>query len=335
MIAIADQTHDELATTIDLASGCTTKGVPMSLRDAPIHSWTHADEPKGAASRGVIAKASRRVGKIATRVVTNQDTINHRIGTLCWRLRTARSGERIADPTGSDSGNGGRPSGKQIQLNKQITAARNADGILAIVETEHGEFNAVNAATACSRLAKTRHGSAHGPGRDNRGVQHLLSTINRVAPSMKPQEVANIIWGLATLGWQAGEGPRCGALEAAAVRVAPSMRAQAVANIIWGLATLGWQAGEGPMCGALETAAVRVAPSMRSQQVANIIWGLDAQSAASEEASMDWSCSAAEGRRSVQGHGEARACTQVEYVDCVRAERYGGAQHWRCGGTGA
>ena len=33
-----------------------------------------------------------------------------------------------------------------------------------------------------------------------------------------------------------------GALEAAAVRVAPSMKPQAVANTIWGLATLGWQA---------------------------------------------------------------------------------------------
>ena len=33
-----------------------------------------------------------------------------------------------------------------------------------------------------------------------------------------------------------------GALEAAAVRVAPSMNAQDVANTIWGLATLGWQA---------------------------------------------------------------------------------------------
>jgi hypothetical protein len=33
-----------------------------------------------------------------------------------------------------------------------------------------------------------------------------------------------------------------GALEAAAVRVAPSMSAQNVASIIWGLATLGWQA---------------------------------------------------------------------------------------------
>jgi hypothetical protein len=59
---------------------------------------------------------------------------------------------------------------------------------------------------------------------------------------MNPQDVANTIWGLATLGWQAGEGPMRGALEAAAVRVASSMNAQAVANIVWGLATLGWQA---------------------------------------------------------------------------------------------
>ena len=97
MTAIADQTHDELATTIGIASGSTTKGVPTPLRDAPTHLRTHADETKGAASRGVIGKASRRVSKIATRGTTNQDTIGHRIGTLCWRLRTARSGEPIAN----------------------------------------------------------------------------------------------------------------------------------------------------------------------------------------------------------------------------------------------
>jgi hypothetical protein len=97
MTAIADQTYDELATTIGIASGGTTKGVPTPFRDAPIHLRTHADETKGAASRGAI-KASRRVSKIATRGVTNQDTIGHRIGTLRWSLRTARSGEHIANP---------------------------------------------------------------------------------------------------------------------------------------------------------------------------------------------------------------------------------------------
>ncbi len=98
MIAIADQTHDELATTTGIASGGTTKGVLTPLRDAPIHLQTHADETMGAASRGAIGKASGRVSKIATPGVTRQDTIAHRIGPLCWNLRTARSGERIANP---------------------------------------------------------------------------------------------------------------------------------------------------------------------------------------------------------------------------------------------
>jgi hypothetical protein len=98
MIAIADQTHDELATTIGIASGGTTKGVLTPLRDAPIHLQTHADKTKGAASRGAIGEASRRIGKIAARGVTNNGTIGHRIRTLCWCLRTARSGEPIANP---------------------------------------------------------------------------------------------------------------------------------------------------------------------------------------------------------------------------------------------
>jgi hypothetical protein len=95
MIAIADQTDDELATTIGIASGGTTKGVPTPLRSAAIHLQTHADKTNCAASRG--AKPCRRISKIATRGVTNQGTIGHRIRTLCWRLRTARSGEPIAN----------------------------------------------------------------------------------------------------------------------------------------------------------------------------------------------------------------------------------------------
>ena len=50
MTAIADQTHDELATTIGIASGGTTKGVHAPLRGAPIYLQTHADETKDAAS---------------------------------------------------------------------------------------------------------------------------------------------------------------------------------------------------------------------------------------------------------------------------------------------
>ncbi len=62
----------------------------------------------------------------------------------------------------------------------------------------------------------------------HRALQCSESTL--VSPGPDEQNVANTIWGLATLGWQAAEGPMRGALEAAAVRVAPSMNAQNVAR---------------------------------------------------------------------------------------------------------
>ena len=130
-------------------------------------------------------------------------------------------------PAGNGRTNsGGRPSAAEIQLNKRIIAARDAESILSIVEAEHGEFSACNAATACNRLAKASGSSAKGLRFDDRRVQQLSTTVTRVAPSMKPQELANSLWGLATLGWQAGEGPMRDALEGAEVRVAPSMNAQ-------------------------------------------------------------------------------------------------------------
>ena len=175
-------------------------------------------------------------------------------------MSSARGERRQEYPPPAGNGrtnSGGRPSAAEIQLNKRIIAARDAESILSIVEAEHGEFNACNAATACNRLAKAS-GSAKGLRFDDRRVQQLSTTVTRVAPSMKPQELANSLWGLATLGWQAGEGSMRCALEAAAVRVAPSMNAQNVANSLWALATLGWQAGEGSMRCALEAAAVQI-----------------------------------------------------------------------------
>ena len=82
-IRIASARLDALETTIGIASGCTTTGVHTRLVGPLIHLRTHANETKGGASRGVIGRASRRVSKIATRGVTNQETIGHRIGTLC------------------------------------------------------------------------------------------------------------------------------------------------------------------------------------------------------------------------------------------------------------
>ena len=153
---------------------------------------------------------------------------------------------------------GSRPSMAQIHLNKRIVAARSAEDILAIIEADHSEFDACNAATACNRLAKAPRSSARGAKADDCRVQTLFLTLTRVSSSMNAQNVANTLWALAKLGWQAGEMPMRCALEGAAVRVAPSMKAQAVANTVWALATLGWQAGDGAMRDALEGAAVQI-----------------------------------------------------------------------------
>jgi len=147
----------------------------------------------------------------------------------------------LCPPASNYHGAGGRPSAAQIQLNKRIVGARNFEHVLSIVEAEHGEFNAVNAATACSRLAKAPGSRANCTTIDDRRVRALFRTLTRVAPTMESQAVANTVWALATLGWQAGEGAMRSALEGAAVRVAPSMNAQGVANTVWALATLGWQ----------------------------------------------------------------------------------------------
>ena len=150
-------------------------------------------------------------------------------------------GQGSRPPVTSNHGAGGQPSAVQIQLNKRIVGARNFEDILAIVSEKHGEFNAVNVATACSRLAKAPRGSANRTSIDDRRVQALFRTITRVAPTMESQAVANALWAFATIGWQAGEGAMRCALKGAAVRVAPSMNAQEVANTVWAMATLGWQ----------------------------------------------------------------------------------------------
>ena len=82
-IRIASPRLDALAKTLGVTSVGRTQGVHTRLFGPLIHLRTHADETRGAVSRGAIGKASRRVSKIATRGVTNQDTIGHRIGTLC------------------------------------------------------------------------------------------------------------------------------------------------------------------------------------------------------------------------------------------------------------
>ena len=71
-------------------------------------------------------------------------------------------------------------------------------------------------------------GSAAAPGIARCQPECSESTL--VSPGPDEQNVANTIWRLATLGWQAADGAMRKALEGAAVRVAPSMNAQNVAR---------------------------------------------------------------------------------------------------------
>ena len=131
---------------------------------------------------------------------------------------------------------GCRPSAVHIELNKQIVAARGAESILAIVEAEHGAFNAVNAATACNRLAKTRQAWSQCPRMDDHRVQTLFSTLVRVSADMVGQKRGRHGLGSSdarVAGW-GGADAVCAGGGCGAVRVAPSMNAQNVANVMGG-----------------------------------------------------------------------------------------------------
>ena len=119
---------------------------------------------------------------------------------------------------------------------------------------------------------------------------------------MNAQDVANTVWALATLGWQAGEGAMRCALEGAAVRVAPSMKP-------WQVASTLWQAGNDAMRLALEDKAFRAAPRMNSKDVLNTLWAL---------ATLGWQpgcellCSLEEAAERLRRFGRGRCVSSVD-----------------------
>jgi hypothetical protein len=96
--------------------------------------------------------------------------------------------------------------------------------------------------------------------------------MERVAPGMKPQEVAITVLAHATLRLMPGIAAQA-ALEVAVVRLGPSMKPQEVANTVLAHATLGLTPGTSARA-ALEAAMVRVGPSMHAQNISNTLGGL-------------------------------------------------------------
>jgi very-short-patch-repair endonuclease len=174
----------------------------------------------------------------------------------------------------SSSGDGFGPSARQRERNLRIEAAQDAESIYAIAEAEHSDFDAVKTAAAWHRLATTRQGTGNEPRIDARCEQTLLSAAVRVAPSMDAQNVADTLWALAKLGWQAEDSrmrvQMRSALEEAAARLAPSMNAEQVASTLWAHGKLGWKNRDA----VLRSAAAREAPSMDAQDVASTLKAL-------------------------------------------------------------
>jgi hypothetical protein len=92
----------------------------------------------------------------------------------------------------------------------------------------------------------------------------------RVAPDMKPQEMANTLYAYGVMDRMPGEGTWA-ALETAAVRVAPDLKPQEVANTLYAYGVKGRMPEEGAWA-ALEIAVVRVTADMKPQEVANTLY---------------------------------------------------------------
>jgi hypothetical protein len=65
----------------------------------------------------------------------------------------------------------------------------------------------------------------------------LEIAAGRVAPEMKPQELANTVYAMSVLGRTPGD-ETWAALESAAGRVARGMKPQDLANLVWAYAKL-------------------------------------------------------------------------------------------------
>ncbi len=132
MTAIADQTHDELATTLASRVAARRKAwlrLSEMLRDSLADS-RRRDEGCNEPMRDRQGFASRQQDRHTGRDEPRHDRPPHRSALLA--PAHGEIGRAYRQLMGSDSGNGGRPSGKQIQLDKEIIAARDAAGILAL-----------------------------------------------------------------------------------------------------------------------------------------------------------------------------------------------------------
>ena len=129
-------------------------------------------------------------------------------------------------------------------LNKMLTNSRSMDDIAAVCEEYSCSFNCVNIATALHRIATVhqRNHRANDQARIKRVCPLMCHKATLHAKDFKPQEVANLMWSLATLGMEPGA-ELTAMMSKRAVSCAGEFKPQEVANLMWSLATLGVEPG--------------------------------------------------------------------------------------------
>ena len=172
-----------------------------------------------------------------------------------------------------------------FQLNNALTRLDSSERIAEFVAENVRSFDAVNVATACHRLAKMQSQTRQrrvetqprsqpcGPGRDaGQAISALLARASEIVNSFKPQNVANLMWALATLGVEPGA-ELVTVMSRRAVASAGEFKPQNVSNLMWALATLGVEPGA-DLAMAMSRQAVAIAGEFTPQDVSNLLWTL-------------------------------------------------------------
>jgi hypothetical protein len=107
---------------------------------------------------------------------------------------------------------------------------------------------------------------------DARLLEAMQGRATATAGDFKPQNVANLLWALATMGGKP-DAHLLEAMQARATATAHHFKPQAVANLLWALATMGSKP-DARLLEAMQARATATAGDFDPQNVANLFWSL-------------------------------------------------------------
>ena len=170
------------------------------------------------------------------------------------------------------------------RVSGRIGASTDVGELHRVVRDSHEDFNAVNVATAWSKLAKvTGRGEGQGLARSSDDIANTVQLLSketlRVAGEMKPREVVSTLWGTVILAEKGVEVDLATmrAMIEQTPRVAGRMDTQAVSKTLWFLAKLADKGMDVDLAAvrAVYVQARRVAGRMNHPlDVSNTLWAI-------------------------------------------------------------